>query len=254
MRITQLVDNETETTNMSYSRPLCYRRAQCPLMKTILPSRGSHHCIKTECCTGKITQYSTAGGECLAKAGPCPSSTYVHSATKWRKIYPELRLEEPYTLQGRDWGKEESYHDITSDYMTLRIYPSLDEPSKTADGEEEKGRGNVLKPGLAIPMMAQPLSRKKDNSVLSPTPKSAPFFYVHLIVYSLEDWELQKPLFPVSIWLKAHFDLQESLRSHASNFGNIHMPVCPCTYPHMPLQREEHPNRARPHTLWKGEV
>ena len=60
--------------------------------------------------------------------------------------------------------------------MTLHIYPSLDEPSKTADGEEEKGRGNALKPGLAIPMMAQPLSRKKDNSVFSPTPKSAPFF------------------------------------------------------------------------------
>ena len=53
--------------------------------------------------------------------------------------------------------------------MTLRIYPSLDEPSKTADGEEEKGRGNVLKPGLAIPLTTQPLSRKKDTSAFSPT-------------------------------------------------------------------------------------
>ena len=67
-------------------------------------------------------------------------------------------------------GEKKNHQDITSDYMTLRIYASLDEPSKTADGEEEKGRGNVLKPGLAIPLTTQPLSRKKDNSAFSPTP------------------------------------------------------------------------------------
>lgn len=110
-----------------------------------------------------------AGVECLAKALPCPSSTYVHSATKWRKTNLELRLEE--TRAGIR-GKEELNHDITSDYMTLHIYASLDEPLKIAAGEEEKGRGNVLKPGLAIPLMMQ---ATKQNSVFSPTSKSAPF-------------------------------------------------------------------------------
>ena len=82
----------------------------------------------------------------------------MHSATKWKKTDPELRLEE--TRAGiREKG--ESNHDITSDYMTLHIYASLDEPLKIAAGEEEKGRGNVLKPGLANPLMMQPLSRRQ---------------------------------------------------------------------------------------------
>lgn len=162
MRITQLVDNETGTTDMSPSRPPCYRHAQCPLTKTILPSRGSHHGIKLEWSTGKITQSSTAGGECLAKARPCPSSTYVHSATKWSKIYLELRLDETYTLQGRDSGKEESsWH-----YLWLYDFTYLSFIRWAIKNCWWRGR----EPGLAIPLMTQPLSRKKDNSVFSPTP------------------------------------------------------------------------------------
>lgn len=187
MRTTQLVDSETGTTNMSSSRSVCtpcYKNAQCPPTKNFLPSKGTHHCIKSGGCSGKRTQSPTAGVERLA--GLSSLSPQAHMCTappsggKW--IWGSERKTPEHYRAGMG-GKEESYHAITSVYITVHIYTLLDEPSKTAGGGEEKGRGSVLKPHLAIPLMMQPLSRKKNRcSVFSLSSKSVPFLCSRIYV------------------------------------------------------------------------
>ena len=80
--------------------------------------------------TGKPPRYKARGmcwkalsvltaGECLAEARPCPSSTYVHSATKWKKTDPEHRLEETRA------GIREKENGIMTSPPTIWLYMSM---------------------------------------------------------------------------------------------------------------------------------